>query len=134
LKNHRAYYWLGLGSGLIIGALLMQLMTFRSPYDGLDRSELEQAAARHGYRLVRENETVQLDDDRSLRAIYVMPGMSLEQIADLLASAKLIDRPELFLQAVDQWPDAVRIRSGYHVFRGAPTIAELIEQLTNDPA
>lgn len=131
MKIDKPSFWFGVGSGLVTGALLMQLMMPVSTQAELELADLEKAAARIGYRLTSEQETVQILQETKQLAIYITPDMTLEQIADLLTRSRLIDKPDQFLDALAQMPEESRIQSGYYEFTSIPTTAELIAILTS---
>lgn len=131
MKIDKPSFWFGVGSGLVTGALLMQLMMPVSTQAELELTDLEKAAARIGYRLTSEQETVQILQETKQLAIYITPDMTLEQIADLLTRSRLIDKPDQFLDALAQMPEESRIQSGYYEFTSIPTTAELIAILTS---
>ena len=97
--NKKSIYWLGLGSGLIAGAVLIRLLTFGAGPETLDEAALQEAAVRYGYRLVSEHEKITIAYDRTIRSIYISPEMNLAEIAELLTQAKLLDEQEPFLTA-----------------------------------
>ncbi|GFR37700.1 hypothetical protein PRECH8_09960 [Insulibacter thermoxylanivorax] len=129
--NKKSIYWLGLGSGLITGALLIRLLTFGASPEMLDEAALQEAAARYGYRLVSEYEKITIAYDRTIRSIYIPPEMNLEEIAELLTQAKLLDAQEAFLTAAADLPDERSIQPGYYEFMNDPTFAELLDVLTS---
>jgi len=76
--NRKSIYWIGLGSGLIIGAMLVQLLSLGAEEPAMDLPAIEEAAARHGYRLVRDDESAWIVEEKivhsiSLRACPMRP-------------------------------------------------------------
>lgn len=126
----RSVYWLGLGSGLIIGAILMQLMSSAGTPQPIDPAALEEAAARYGYRLVGENEGVQIVQEGVIRAIYISPDMTIEQVAGLLTESGLVASSDIFLNEMAKLSESVQISPGYYEFSDQPAVAELVKTLT----
>lgn len=129
--NKKSIYWLGLGSGLIAGAVLIRLLTFGAGPETLDEAALQEAAVRYGYRLVSEHEKITIAYDRTIRSIYISPEMNLAEIAELLTQAKLLDEQEPFLTAAADLPDERSIQPGYYEFANDPTLDELLDVLTS---
>jgi|GEM_PF-1231713 len=135
MRKLKHIYWLGLGSGMIIGAILVQLMTYTTTNPkSIDRSDLEEAAARYGYRLVNEHEVVQLVNEETVHTIYILPDMTLDQIAELLTASRLIDQPEEILRVIERMPEPINIMPGYYEVTGSPSIGDLVEMLITPPS
>jgi len=127
--NRKSIYWFGLGSGLIIGAMLVQLLSLGAEEPAMDLPAIEEAAARHGYRLVRDDESAWIVEEKIVRSFYIPEGMSDEAVADWLAASGLIDSREDFLAELALRPEP-SILPGYYEFAEPVGLAELVEQLT----
>lgn len=63
--------------------------------------------------------------------VYIRTGMTLQQTAALLADNGLIDREQALIDLMRK--DSRRIRAGWFLIEGLPTLEELAEILTNEP-
>lgn len=127
--NRTSIYWLGLGSGLIIGAILIQLMSLGESMEPLDLTTIEEAAARNGYRLVKEDESAWIVEEKIIHSIYIPADMTDESIADWFASAGLIDSREAFLDALASTPGTAII-PGFYEIASPISAMDLVELLT----
>ena len=151
-------FWTGLGLGLIAGCLLLQMMLIgsaepaMSSIEEIDVETLKQQAENLGYRLYESGErwysnaelaekvseakqdalaSVEQNMEPGLeRAVYIAPGMSSIQVADLLAKVSLIEDKDLFIQEIKKRKQQGQIQAGVISFKGEPDIAEIIDRLT----
>lgn len=132
--NKKTYYFLGLGSGLIIGALLISLMTAGQPPPPIDQAQLQDAAERHGFRLVDENSEVRFGGGQTVvHAVYIHSHMSLEEISEMFASMQLLEDQETFLAAMYAANEEERtLKLGYHEFYDLPTVEQLVQAITGE--
>jgi len=131
--NRKSIYWLGFGSGLVIGAILIQLMSLGSAEQPLELSTIEEEAARYGYRLVKENESAWIVEEKVVHSLYIPEDMTNESIADWLVSSGLLDSREEFLDELARRPD-LSILPGYYEIAKPIGLDELIEILTSQHA
>jgi len=131
--NRKSIYWLGFGSGLVIGAILIQLMSLGSAEQPLEFSTVEEEAARYGYRLVKENESAWIVEEKVVHSLYIPEDMTNESIADWLVSSGLLDSREEFLDELARRPD-LSILPGYYEIAKPIGLDELIEILTSQHA
>lgn len=130
MLNKKTYYLLGLGSGMIIGALLIWLMSAGESPQAIDEAMLEEAAKRYGYRLVDENSEVRFGTETVIHAVYINSEMSIEDISEMFATMSLIDDQALFAEALQAAAREHGIHTGYHEFRAKPTREQLVRTIT----
>lgn len=159
LKNKSL--WNGIGIGLIAGAFLLQMMLWGSESASRDYTKnnsgattwtdkhLETAAADAGFQLLPAEETwysqAELDEalqaqrsesktepkEITVRSFIILPGMSSEQIADILLQLRIIEDKERFKAKLSENDLHTRIQAGLYYFdEPLPTLEEVVEKLT----
>ena len=131
--NRKSIYWLGFGSGLVIGAILFQLLSLGEVEPSLELPAIEEAASRYGYQLVKENESAWIVEEKVVHSLYIPDGMTKESIADWLVSSGIIDSREDFLNELASRQDSA-IVPGYYEIAEAVSLTEMVEMLTTREA
>lgn len=150
----RKSYLYGLGTGLIVGAVVLQLATIgeetaRAPAPSVENQLTEQqlaaAADRFGYVLKRADVAWYSEEEvaakvaeaeaeggapRKIYAFTIASGSELRTIADLLYELGLVDDYNGFLREMDARGLSGKVRAKHYRFDEVPTMDVLIEELT----
>lgn len=145
----------GLGTGLIIGAILLQLMISVSEAENkpLPESEpplkqevndldaLKETAKELGYQLYTQEEmdkllkaakeeTYKQSSVKIIKAFVIPSGSAASEVANMLLDLKLIADKQSFEDALSQKQLNSKIQPGYYQFEGTPKLAEVIKKIT----
>lgn len=153
-------FWTGMGLGIALGAILLQMMTIGAT--GLAAPESEQEdihvdllgehAERLGYQLyANDQEWIAKDElERQVAAaeravlksvtpqeivsvkgsFYILSGMSPEQVAEMLLSLSLIQDKELFINEMKNRNLQGQIQTGVYTFKDDIHLDEIVDMIT----
>jgi len=153
----------GLGIGLIVGALLLQTMTFADRLDNQeptaqqpevqDEEQLEDEADRLGYALIQKDTTYFTEEQLAARieearqqaieetastiverkSFIIVPGTRPGGVSDMLHTLELIADKQVFLDELSRRGLTTKIISGMYTFEGTPEMDAIIREITLDP-
>lgn len=144
LKNRR--YLLGLGTGLIVGALLLQIMNLGVVTTPPIPSDNQQAlpadwktmAVQQGYEVMTTQEKNELLSKAAAKmeasskfSIYIAQGMNSTDVANLLVKVGAVKNAAEFQKKLDESGLTKKIQVGVHSFSSNMSIQDIIRLLTN---
>ncbi|TCZ79989.1 hypothetical protein E0485_03770 [Paenibacillus albiflavus] len=152
---NRKQLWIGIGVGMIIGALLLQLMLL-VPRDS-EAMNSENQASSNSNKVYSEEEfnqklqtRLQEELDKQPKptpepsvnptptpapeiskqtVIFVAYRATSDDVVKMLASTELINDSDAFMKELVKRKLTNKIRTGVHTFNGSPTIDEIIDNL-----
>jgi len=151
---NKRVFWTGLGSGVVIGALLLQMMlgarggipqeSLPSPTPASDKAaagktysetEFKQALeARLKEELAKQPTPAPVPTDPPEKprqtVVYVMPGLTTDKVVEMLNRSGIVSDPVGFLEELKKRSLTNRIRSGVHIFEGVPDLESILNNLT----
>lgn len=146
--------WVGIGVGMIIGAILLQLMLLvpRGSNDAAAHPQGQQGSSKI-YSEEEFNQKLQTRLQEELNkqpkptpepaptsapppevvkqtVIYVAYKTTSEEVAKMLTSSGLITDSDAFMKEMINRKLTGKIRTGVHIFEGSPTTDEIMDNLT----
>lgn len=156
------HFWTGIGCGFIVGAIILQLMLWSKPADtqaalnlpstSLSVDELKQQAEQLGYELLPsditwlDSEQVEAEweqrerqiredaenDAPTIRSFIIVPGMTSDDVADMLLQLGLINDKEYFKSLLTKDDLHRTLQARLYVFYDEPKVEEIIEKITKN--
>jgi len=149
-------FWNGIGIGLIVGAVLLQLMlavrgdtpsaSGAAPIDSASdklyteaelnaklESKLKEELAKQPKATPAPSATPAATPSPAkpkMTVLYVMPGLSSDKIVDMLYQSGLVSQKNEFAAEMKKRDLNGKIRSGVHLFEGEPNWDDIIANLT----